>query len=35
MDWIAANDRMKSKAKHNFTNTDYHQDQIDLKEPEF
>ena len=43
LDWIATNDRIKDKAKQNLENTDYalklynetHQDQMDLKEPQF
>ena len=43
LDWIATNDRIKDEAKQNLENTDYalklynatHQDQMDLKEPQF
>ena len=43
VDWIATNDRIKDEAKQNLENTDYalklynktHQDQMDLKEPQF
>ena len=43
LDWIATNDRIKYEAKQNLENTDYalklynetHQDQMDLKEPQF
>lgn len=43
MDWIVTNDRIKEKAKQNFTNTDYalklynkfNKNQIDLREPRF
>ena len=43
LDWIATNDRIKDEAKQNVENTDYalklynatHQDQMDLKEPQF
>jgi len=43
LDWIATNHEIKDEAKENFGNTDYalklynktHQDQMDLKEPQF